>query len=187
MKRLPLASSILVFVLLCVSISFWGIRIFTPQNRSVAMPSQQESIEPGAGQWGGLFGNNQTAQIAATNYQLKGVILARKSSESLAIVVDGNKPAQTVSVGKEFTPGVVLKEVHEQYVLISESNVLRRIDLPQNATINVSSIQRSSFSPPVAPPAFPAHAGALALPNPPVATPGLPAASLPSVMPGSAQ
>ena len=189
MKRLPLISTVLIFVLLCVSVSFWGMRIFTPQNRSVAIPSQQENIEPGAGQWGGLFGNNQVAQVAASNYQLKGVILAKKTAESLAIVVANNKPAQTVAIGKELAAGVVLKEVHEQYVLISEANAIRRIDLPQNAVISITSTQFQPGSlPPVAPPAFPAHTGnVMPPPNVPMVTPGLPAASLPSAMPGAAQ
>lgn len=197
MKRLPLLCSVIAFALLCVTVSFWGLRIFNPQNRSVAAPTQQNNIEPGSGQWGSLFGAAPSSQIAASNYQLKGVIIAKRPAESLAIVSANGKPAQSVAIEQQIAAGVVLKEVHEQYVLISENGVIRRVDLPQNAVVNIAAnpvrpppAEIAGINP-VAPVAFPAHAAQAPAPGgpapvpSPVVTPGLSTASLPAVMPGA--
>jgi len=197
MKRLPLLCSVIAFALLCVTVSFWGLRIFKPQNRSVAAPAQQSNIEPGSGQWGSLFGAAPSSQIATSNYQLKGVIIAKRPAESLAIVSANGKPAQSVAIEQQIAAGVVLKEVHEQYVLMSENGVIRRIDLPQNAMVNIAAnpvrpppTEIAGINP-VAPVAFPAHTAQTPAPGgpapvpSPVVTPGLSTASLPAVMPGA--
>jgi general secretion pathway protein C len=43
------------------------------------------------------------------------------------------KPAVAVPVGKEITPGVVVKEVHPLYVLLAENGVSKRVELPESA------------------------------------------------------
>ncbi|MDE2430807.1 MAG: hypothetical protein KGM99_18970, partial [Burkholderiales bacterium] len=99
----------------------------------------------------------------------------------------------------ELVPGTVLKEVNEQYVLISENGVIRRVELPQSVALNVNLVppgitrNHEEVSPKVAPVAFPPHQQAIAPPGPinpavaPLVTPGLPTASLPAAMPGSGQ
>ncbi|MBC3861695.1 hypothetical protein H8K32_06235 [Undibacterium jejuense] len=192
MKRLPLLCSFLAFILLCVSLSFWGIRVFKPADRSVARPALDNNIEPGAGQWGGIFGGAQADQAIASNYELKGVIIAKKSNESLAIVVANGKPAQTIPLNAEIAPGIILKEVADKYVMISESGVMRRVSLPENAIINVIPgsvrVQPGDMPPvsPIAPIAFPARSNQIT-PSPgnapvqPMISAGFPTASLPSM------
>ena len=201
MKRLPLVATLLVFVLLCGSLSYWGMKFFKPLNRGVALPQQQEVLEPGAGQWGSLFGQVQ-AEVTASNYQLKGVILAKRASESMAIVVVSGKPPQAVAIGQKIAPGTELREVHRDYVLIAESGAVRRVDLPQNAVIQLTSAAPGGMLP--QPPGFPTHIRNDILPPPnypgqsaqvvqsaqpvqPMVTPGLPVASLPAVMPTGIQ
>lgn len=198
MKRLPLAVSFLVFIALCMSLSFWGLLLFKPQARNVSAAFQQNSYEPGPGQWGGLFGNSQVMQAATSNYQLKGVVLAKRPEESLAIVSTNGKPSLSVALNKELAPDVILKEVHDQYVLISESGVVRRLDLPQipegsRVQTQANFVNPANTVPPqVAPVAFPPHNNGAApggpiSPSPPMVTPGLPTASLPATMPGGSQ
>ncbi|MBI3283682.1 MAG: hypothetical protein HYZ65_02350 [Burkholderiales bacterium] len=204
MKRLPLILSFFAFILLCMSLSFWGLRVFKPQVRSVAAPAMQSGFEPGAGQWGSIFGSSQSTQITASNYQLKGVVVARRKEDSVAIVVAEGKPAQSVALEQELAPGVLLKEVHDQYVMISESGSMRRIDLPQSSVINLPSAQNTNPTaaigvvPQNVPATFPEHrrnvppmpmapsSSPSATPVPMV-TPGLPTASLPEVMPANPQ
>ncbi|MFZ6680725.1 type II secretion system protein N [Undibacterium sp. Tian12W] len=199
MKRLPVLVTFIVFVALCASLSFWALRLFKPQARAVAAGFQQNSYEPGTGQWGGIFGNSQVAQAAATNYQLKGIVLAKRTEKSLAIISANGKPALAVAMDKEVAPGVILKEVHEQYVMVSESGIMRRVELPQTPDMNrgpaqIPPLNQSNSVPPqVAPVAFPsakhndAPGGPISSPLPPMVTPGLPTASLPSAMPGGQQ
>ncbi|MFZ6672434.1 type II secretion system protein N [Undibacterium sp. Xuan67W] len=156
MKRVPLIISFLMFIVVCMSLSFWGIQLFKPKARAVTVPSQAVAFEPGAGQWGNIFGASQIAQ-AASNYQLKGVILARRLNDSVAIVSANGKPAQAVGINQELSPGITLQEVHDQYILISENGIIKRVELPSSATI-VSSPSAAINSPAIPPPnpiAFP--------------------------------
>ncbi|MFZ6846663.1 type II secretion system protein N [Undibacterium sp. RuRC25W] len=178
MKRLPLLCGFMAFILLCMSLSFWGVRVFKPMNRSVADVPLKGRIEPGSGQWGGIFGGTQTAQINAANYDLKGIIIARKNEESLAIISANGKPAQTVALNSEIAPGIILKEIHEGYVMISESGVMRRASLPENTIAKISSTTARNPSnelpqvSPVAPVGFP-----------PRASQGIPPSSNPPIVP----
>lgn len=133
MKRLPLLLSFVMFVLLFMSLSYWGMQAFKPKVRSVTAPTNTSSFEPGVGQWGSVFGRNPLAEVAASNYQLKGVVAAGSLRDSAAILSADGKPAQTIGLGKELSPGVILQEVHETYILISESGVTKRVDLPQTS------------------------------------------------------
>ncbi|MFZ6767054.1 type II secretion system protein N [Undibacterium sp. Di26W] len=213
MKRLPIVVTFLAFVALCMSLSFWGLRLFKPQARSVSAAFQQGSYEPGAGQWGGIFGISQVMQANASNFQLKGVVLAKRTEESLAIISANGKPGLSVAMNKEVMPGVTLKEVHDLYVVIVDAGVERRIDLPQvqevsriqtapavinqvsqpNQPIQANMNQGNTVPPQVAPPnsfaahrSMPAPGGPIA-PAAPMVTPGLPTASLPTAMPGNPQ
>lgn len=197
MKRLALTATLLLFVVLCVSLSFWGLKFFKPNSRGVALPEEQQALEPGAGQWGTLFAQMQT-EAAPSGYELKGVILARRAADSMAIVALTGKPAQALRIGQKINPVSELREVHADHVMMAESGVLRRVDLPRNGILQLTSAAAPQNAP-VAPPAFPPRnheeaapgpnnpAGAAAQPARPMATPGLPLASLPAVMPTGAQ
>ena len=203
MKRLPVVLTFLMFVALCVSLSFWGMYLFKPQARPVAAAVQQGSYEPGTGQWGAVFGVSQTAQASSSNFQLKGIVLAKREGESLAIVSANGRPAQAVAMNKELSPGVVLKEVHPQYVVIAESGVMHRVELPVTPDFNrgpaaippLNQYAPANTVPPqVAPVAFPPPrhnnlpGGPVSQPASatPMVTPGMPTASLPAAMPGGA-
>ena len=138
MKRLPLVMSFVIFILFCMSLSYWGMQVFKPKVRSVNAPVNTSSFEPGEGQWGSLFGRNPLVEAAASNYQLKGVVVAVHSLGSAAILSADGKPSQTIAVGKELSPGVILKEVHESYIVISEAGLIKRVELPQPTPISSS-------------------------------------------------
>jgi general secretion pathway protein C len=131
MKRLPMLISFVTFVLLCMSLSYWGMQVFKPKVRSVSAPPGAATFEPGVGQWGSMFGRNPQAEAAASNYQLKGVVVAPQQRDSAAIISTDGKPAQTVAVGREVSPGVTVQEVQSTHILISEAGAVRRVDLPQ--------------------------------------------------------
>ena len=138
MKRLPLAMSFVMFILFCMSLSFWGMQVFKPRVRSVNAPVNTSSFEPSEGQWGALFGRNPLVEAAVSNYQLKGVVVAGLASDSAAILSADGKPSQTIGVGKELSPGVVLKEVHGTFIVISEGGLIKRVELPQPTPISGS-------------------------------------------------
>jgi general secretion pathway protein C len=130
MKRLPALMNVISFALLCAVLSYWGLQIFKPKIRPIAAPVMTASYEPAVGQWGSLFGQSAVAQAAPSNYQLKGLIVAPRAKDSAAIVTVDGKPTMTIGIGKELSGGVVLTEVHADYIMVTESGISRRIDLP---------------------------------------------------------
>ncbi|WP_395012258.1 type II secretion system protein N [Undibacterium sp.] len=133
MKRLPLIINVILFAMLCMLLSFWGLQIFKPKIRPMQAPVSVDSYEPSVGQWGNLFGQSAVAEAAPSSYQLKGIIVAPQTRDSVAIIMVEGKPNFTIGIGKELLPGVKLQEVHRDHVIVSESGITRRIDLPAAA------------------------------------------------------
>jgi general secretion pathway protein C len=134
MKRLPLFVTVLAVVLLSASLAYWGLQLFKPQQRAIAAPPVQPALALNIDAAKGLFGG-QIAVAAVSNYQLKGVVAAR-GDDSAAILSVDNKPAVALAIGKEVLPGVLVKEVHPRYVLLSEGGVIKRVDLPSDAGVS---------------------------------------------------
>ena len=80
-----------------------------------------------------LFGGRQGPVAVATNYQLRGVVAAGTSGESIAILSADGKPPEAVRANREIQPGVIVKEVHPRYVLLQENGVIKRVELPEDA------------------------------------------------------
>lgn len=127
MKRTSLLLTLLAVIALSASVAYWGLQLFKPQPRpQVAVPKAAMS-EPSIEAAAGLFGGQA---VAATNYQLKGVLAAVPARDGVAIVAADGKPAQAYKVGQEISPGVVIKEVQQRFIMLSEGGVAKRIDLP---------------------------------------------------------
>jgi general secretion pathway protein C len=129
MKRLPWFASFAMFILLCVSIAYWGMQLFQPPLRTVAGVPQAESPALSLEAAKRLFGTRIATSPVSSNYQLKGVLAAARRGKSVAILSADGKPARAVAAGSELAPGVIVREVHPQYVLLSESGIIKRIEL----------------------------------------------------------
>jgi general secretion pathway protein C len=148
MKKVPLLINFVFFIALCASMTFWALRFFKPQSRALAAPAIDVNFEPSIGQWGALFGRSAVATAAASNYALKGVVVARRPEDSAAILIADGKGQQTVAIGRELSPGVKLLEVHEDYIVISEAGLIKRVELPAPTPIN-QGVQ--TYTPPLPP------------------------------------
>jgi general secretion pathway protein C len=133
MKRLPLIINTILFIAICMLLSYWALQIFKPKPRPIAAPAAAEVVEPAVGQMGNFFGVSAAQENAPSNYQLKGVIVAAKEKDSAAIIVVEGKPTYAIGIGKELSPGVKLQEVHATHIVVSENGIPKRIDLPQNS------------------------------------------------------
>lgn len=160
MKRVPLIVSFLLFIALCAAIAYWALQLFKPPSRPVAAPPRVARAEVSTDAAAALFGGRPGKAAVASNYQLKGVILSGTARDSVAILSADGKPAQAVSVGLEVVPGVTVKEVHREYVLLSEGGAVKRVELPESAKaqVNLASAapvgtQGAAALPPAAPPA----------------------------------
>jgi general secretion pathway protein C len=131
MKRWSLAATFVLFIAACVSAAYWAMQLFKPPLRPVAAPPQTVQIAPRLDAAAALFGGRPTIAVAS-NFQLKGVVVAGNAAESIAILAAGGKPAQVVKANEEVAPGVKVTEVHPRYVLLSEEGVVKRVELPED-------------------------------------------------------
>lgn len=197
MRRVPLVASFLLFLALCASLAYWGMQLFKPPLRPVAAPPRvaQAEIRPDAA--AALFGASAGKVAVASNYQLKGVIFSGSPGDSVAIISADGKPAQAVRVDKEIAPGVTVKEVHREYVLLSEGGTTKRVELPEDAQGQGNLTMASQVParqapgpapgqaiPPRAPAVAPAPQAPVVSSGPPTPVPGVPPA--PVQVPGQA-
>ncbi len=160
MKRLPVLISFVLFIVLCASAAYWGLQLFKPQVRPVAAPAPVPVAEPRLEVAAGLFGGRKAAVVAASNYALKGVVVARNPGDSVAILATEGKPAQALGIGQEVMPGVTVKEVHAGYVVLAEGGSPKRVQLPENAPPQASGSANRVPVPSLAPaPQFSGMAG----------------------------
>lgn len=131
-KRLPPLAIFLTFILLCISAAYWGMQLFKPPVRNVIAPVAVERNDAPLASASGLFGGGAAGVVAASNFLLKGVVVSANARESVAIIAADGKPAQAVWLNSELQPGVTVKEVHRQFVLLSDGGVMRRLELPKN-------------------------------------------------------
>lgn len=136
MKRLPLVVSFLLFIALCASIAYWAMQMFKPPVRPVAAPPRVAQAEVNPEAAAALFGGGRKVAVAS-NYQLRGVVVSGNGRESVAILSADGKPPQAIRMNMEVLPGVTVKEVHRDHVLLSEGGVTKRVELPESAKAQV--------------------------------------------------
>ncbi|MCC6070721.1 type II secretion system protein N [Massilia sp. GCM10020059] len=123
---MPLLLTLLALVALSASVAYWVLQLYKPEQRPLAAAPVADLPAPAVDAAATLFGGQAMAAVA-TNYQLTGVVAAGRNS--VAILVADGQPAKAFPVGKELSAGVVVKEVHPRYVMLSEGGVLKRIEL----------------------------------------------------------
>jgi len=72
--------------------------------------------------------------VETASFQLKGLLVAGKSENSVAVLAIDGRPAGTFRVGTAIAAGVSLAEIHPQYVVIIEAGMTRRIELPSGVS-----------------------------------------------------
>ena len=155
MKRLPLITSFILFIALCASAAYWAMQLFNPPQRAVATPPKTSRPAPTLEAAASLLGEHSTA-VVASNFQLKGVVVAGNPADSVAVLVANGKPSKAVRVNLEVIPGVILQEVQWDYVLLLEGSVVKRVELAAQARNKMAtgvslSAKKTSLTPAVAP------------------------------------
>jgi general secretion pathway protein C len=132
MKRWPLITTFVLFIALCVSAAYWAMQLLKPPLRAVAPPPPSSQSAPRLEAAADLLGGHSSAAVAS-NFQLKGVVVASDPIESVAILAASGKPPHAFRTNAEVAPGITVKEVHNRYVLLSENGVIKRVELLESA------------------------------------------------------
>ena len=151
MKRWPTLLSFMLFVVLCASLAWWAMQLFKPPLRAVAAPPLAQTSAPSIEAAASLFGGRGGTEASASNYQLKGLVLASTLKDSIVILSADGKPTQAYRASKDIAPGVSVKEVHPGYIVLAENGALRRIELPaelKNSDAGVGSPPVRTSAPP---------------------------------------
>jgi general secretion pathway protein C len=169
MKREPLIASFVLFIALCASAAYWAMQLFKPAARPIAAPPRAQ-VEVHTAAAAGLFGGRGGKAAVDSNYQLRGVIFSGHEKESVAIISANGQPPQALRVDEEIAPGVTIKEVHRDYILLTENGATKRVELPEDAkgvsnTATVAPVGTSPATPP-AQPALPPNLPTPGLPSP---------------------
>jgi general secretion pathway protein C len=151
MKRLPVFVSFMLFIVLCISGTYWATRLFKPPVRPVAAPPPVAHVEVNMAAASALFGGRPAAAAVASNFQLKGVVVADKPEDSVAILSADGKPPQSVPLNAEVLPGVTVKEVHAKYVVLSDGGVNKRVELPEGQQLHVDAVGSDTAAQPAPP------------------------------------
>lgn len=133
LSRVALNPSVVVsatlLAVLCSSGTWWALQFSkAPQRTLAAAPMASIQIDNTATAL--LFGRGSAI---ASNYQLKGIVLATVDSDSVAIVSADGKPARAAKIGTEIGPGVRVLEIRADGVLLSDNGVQKQVPLPQPA------------------------------------------------------
>jgi general secretion pathway protein C len=138
-KRLPLLLTLLALLVLAASGAYWILQLYKPEQRPLAAAPLATQPAPSPEAAATLFGGQPT--VAISSFQLTGVVSAGANS-AVILVADGSPP-KAVRIGREIAPGVVVAEVHRRYVMLSDSGVMKRVELAPDAG------QSSAISQPV--------------------------------------
>jgi len=182
MKRLPVFLSFVFFVALCISATFWAMRLFKPSVRPVVAPQPIARLELNMAAAASLFGGRPASVAVASNYQLKGVVVADNPEGSVAILSTDGKPPQSIAINAEVSPGVTVKEVHAKYVLLLDGGITKRVELVEaSQQLRVESVNNESVSQPAAVPSMSPMTAPPSIMPPP--QPGMPQGIMPMPRP----
>src|SRR5450830_1332178 len=128
-KRLAGLSSLLLFMALCASLTYWSMQWLVPKQRAVqpAAAAPQINLSLAAE----VFGSASQTMANSGNYQLMGVLAADNDADSVAIVSADGKPARALRVGVDVENGVHISEIHPTYIVLSVGGVDQRVALPE--------------------------------------------------------
>lgn len=134
MKKISLICSILLFLLWCASLAYWGIYFTTPPTRKVTLLSESAIREVALSDAESLFGGAMN-HASSLPFFLKGVIVSTKSDTSLAIIgaaknTESLEPKQRfIQPHAEIIPGVTLQEVYTTHIVVSDHGLRRELPL----------------------------------------------------------
>ena len=127
--RWPLVAGFVLFIVLCVSVGYWGVQFLKPPELAVPVPTRLNQPAPKLDAAAVLFGGHSAAAVSS-NFQLEGVVVSSDPAESVAILATDGKPARAIRSNHEVMPGVTVNRVQRDHVLLSKGGAIIRVELP---------------------------------------------------------
>ena len=135
MKRLPIMSSFLLFLMLCASITYWLLQWMAPATRPLIVPVPEERALPEMSAAANLFGGNAEA-VSTIAVQLSGIIMANRGADSVAIMAIEGNPSRSLHINDELRDGLVLEEIKPTSVVLSSLAGKQEVALPSQRKVS---------------------------------------------------
>ena len=129
MKRLPVVFSFLLFLTLSATLAYWIVQWTAPAPRAVSAPPTSERSMAPVSAAASLFGGRSPGSTIA-NVQLRGVVHSGSLSDSVAIIAVEGKPPRALMLNSEIVPGMIVKQILNKTVVVSEKGAERELSLP---------------------------------------------------------
>jgi general secretion pathway protein C len=130
-RALPNAIGLILLLLLCACTAYWAMLLLPAKPAAVEMPIAAVVAPIDINQGATLFGGEGLATVSSSNFRLLGVLVARNTEESIALLSADDGRARPYRVNQEISSGVFVKEVHDKYAILSEGGALKRLALPE--------------------------------------------------------
>ncbi|RPH63626.1 MAG: hypothetical protein EHM83_09740 [Burkholderiales bacterium] len=138
-----LASSLVLFALLCATLAYWGLQLLAPPvaiapSASLVDHRDAPDLATAARLFGQPVGGGTTAApVSLSNIQVLGVA-ASAVRGSVVLVVDG-KPARAYMVGDAVTESARLVEVRPDVAVIEQNGARVELVAPQRPSVAILS------------------------------------------------
>jgi hypothetical protein len=152
-QYLPRIISFLFFALLAAILGFWASRLLAPKVAVAPVNVTAENTATSDATWARqFFGSAKEAAtvsgpVADSQLQVIGLISGRSA---VALIAADGKPAKPISVGQSIVPGVILKAVYGEKVIVTRQGKEVELPLPlkQNIAVLTSGASKPNGSSP---------------------------------------
>ena len=143
---LPKLLILTLLVALGTQLAHWTWVFLTPSPLIAASKVQNQDLNLAVQSISSarIFGKNEQKSVLLTadttlNIHLKGVFAENAPYPSYAILNTGGKNDISVPIGAEILPGIKLKSVFPQHIVVSQDGLLKRINLESKNAQNANS------------------------------------------------
>jgi hypothetical protein len=121
----PSHFSLLLFIGMCSSTSYWIMQLINPASQPLSAPPRPLILSnlPSAASLFGSMASNPSA------YQVIGIVLTQRASERVAVLQQAGQAPQTVHVDTRLSAQVRVSAIQANYVSIVENGVTQNIAL----------------------------------------------------------
>lgn len=128
MKKISQVWSALLFILVCASLTYWGLFFMAPTSQKVSLLPENDINEVSLSEATSLFGGSSNNE-SRVPLILRGVILSGTPTDSVAILGIAGSAPRMIRRNAEFMPELFLQEIHTNYVMVLDHGWRREIPL----------------------------------------------------------
>tara|TARA_B100000902_G_scaffold243344_1_gene230439 strand:- start:126 stop:548 length:423 start_codon:yes stop_codon:yes gene_type:complete len=117
-----------ISLLLILSLGYWGSHNLAPDSPVVVIEETTPLKFAVPLAINHIFQKNAVQSIVIENIQLRGVIQSSDEKESVAAISINKQPVQYMNENELIQPGLVLKKIYIDHVIVEENGIAKKIE-----------------------------------------------------------